>query len=61
MTQTKKCIKCGKTARIWSGHVQTKDGRKVLAGWCSEECINSISDGYFGRFFKIFGEVKLEF
>ena len=58
---TTKCIKCGKEAKLHCGHVIGKDIGAlgipfdviVLAGFCSEECHNSMDadpNGCFGSF-----------
>lgn len=55
MTQTKKCIRCGKDAKTWTGHVRKRNGTIVLAGWCSKRC----SDAWracHGPFLKKYGE-----
>lgn len=58
MTQTKKCIRCGKDARMWTGHVLKNDGKSVCAGWCSKSCINAWT-GYCGPFLKKHGEENI--
>jgi len=57
MTQTKKCIRCGKEAKMWAGHVRKRDGKAVLAGWCSRRCVNAWK-GYYGPFRWKHGEEK---
>jgi hypothetical protein len=42
MRQTKRCIRCGKRASSWFGHVHVLRGqgrgrRTVLAGWCKKD------------------------
>ena len=39
-TQTKKCVRCGKPAEMWSGYVEKLSGETVDAGWCSRRCAN---------------------
>jgi hypothetical protein len=55
MTQTTKCIRCGKEAKFWTGHVRKRNGDVVLAGWCSERCKKSWI-GLCGPFKKKYGE-----
>lgn len=55
MTQTTKCIKCGKQAKKWTGHILKRNGDTVLAGWCSGRCIHKWI-GYHGLFRKKYGE-----
>ena len=45
--ETMNCVRCGKPAKIWSGHVDyfKYTGNKmrrvsVIAGWCSNRCFN---------------------
>ena len=58
MTQTTKCIRCGKQAKIWVGHVVKRNGDIVLAGWCGRRCIKAWK-GYCGSFLKKYGEEKI--
>ena len=37
-TQTKKCVRCGKAAKLWRSHVVNRKGKRILAGWCSDRC-----------------------
>ena len=55
MTQTTKCIRCGKRAKIWCGHIRKRNGRAVLAGWCSHRCERAWM-AYRGQFYKKYGE-----
>ena len=55
MIQTKKCIRCGKEARTWCGHVKKRNGKAVLAGWCSKRCLD-IGASCHGPFMKKHGE-----
>lgn len=55
MTQTTKCIRCGKQAKIWTGHVKKRNGDAILAGWCSDRCIQAW-EGYHGLFRRKYGE-----
>lgn len=32
--QTTCCVRCGKVAKTWAGHVLAKDRKKITAGWC---------------------------
>jgi hypothetical protein len=57
MTQTKKCIRCGKEAKIWTGYVQKRNNEQVLAGWCSKACIEACR-GLCGPFKKKYGEER---
>jgi hypothetical protein len=59
MTHTKKCIRCGKFAKMWTGHLLKKNGKQVLAGWCSQRCITAWK-GYYGPFLKKHGEESTE-
>ena len=53
--RTKNCIRCGKKAKFWSGHVL--DGKKIyLAGWCSHRCFNV--PGFVGRYIKDMGKQR---
>ncbi len=58
---TQYCVKCGKSATTFGGHVIGCERMalgnlmrtKVLAGWCSEDCHNSAhsnSDGCYGEY-----------
>ncbi len=57
MTQTKKCIRCNKKAKIWTGYVLKRNNKNVLAGWCSDRCCN-LWYAYHGPFLKKFGEER---
>ena len=57
MTETTKCIRCGKEAKIWIGHVLKRNGYTVLAGWCSHRCEKAWF-AYHGPFCKKYGERK---
>lgn len=57
---TSKCLACGNKAIMWAGHVIGRKRMvfgnfadvKVGAGWCSEECHDSLKaddNGCFGR------------
>lgn len=48
-SQTTKCIRCGKPAVLWTGHVRTKAGEQITAGWCKGAC-KRIWAGYFGPY-----------
>lgn len=58
MLQTKNCIKCGKPTVFVSGRVMTMHNgirgimypEPILAGWCSDECFNSIESTDHGCF-----------
>ncbi len=53
MTQTTKCVKCERPAKLWAGYVEKADGEHVLAGWCSKRCKEITAgrfQGYRGRF-----------
>lgn len=63
---TKNCIRCGKPARFWSGHVH-RDGDRLTAGWCSAECYDAGVDrkkrkcaGCFGPWRRKDGVAPLE-
>lgn len=49
---TQKCVKCGQSPNIYTGHV-SKDGEAIIAGWCSHQCLYSQKDshgrGHFGE------------
>lgn len=58
---TQYCVKCGKKATTFGGHVIGRERMalgnliqtKVLAGWCSEDCHDSLpsnSDGCYGEY-----------
>lgn len=55
MTQTTKCIRCNRQAEIWTGHVRKRNGKTVLAGWCSKKCMYAWQ-AYHGSFLKKYGE-----
>lgn len=55
MTQTIKCIRCEKPAKIWGGHVVKQNNKAVLAGWCSNRCLRTWS-AHHGPFKKKYGE-----
>lgn len=38
--RTTQCVRCGKKARMFTGHVLTKKREDVIAGWCSNRCHN---------------------
>lgn len=57
MTQTTKCIRCGKLAKMWGGHVLKRNGKAVLAGWCGRRCMG-IWNAYHGPFSRKYGEEK---
>jgi len=59
-TMTKKCIRCGKPAKSWMGHVCKRNGTKVTAGWCSKRCRNA-RQGYCGLYKAKYGEEPWEF
>jgi hypothetical protein len=61
MEGTSNCIKCGKPARLYGGHIKAKKKMalgnlidiKISAGWCSEECYNSMESddsGCYGTY-----------
>ena len=52
MKQTKRCVRCLKKAKIWSGHVLRR-GKWVIAGWCSHKCSNAV--GFCGQWTKKMG------
>jgi len=53
--KTKNCVRCGKPAKFYSGHVL--DGKKkVTAGWCSERCANVM--GFRGHYAKHMEKVR---
>lgn len=37
MKQTVCCVRCGKAAKLWCGHVLAGE-KKIIAGWCSKRC-----------------------
>lgn len=49
--KTKYCVKCGKTALVWCGHVLRKEER-VMAGWCSQTCQDTKEVGFCGHYKK---------
>ena len=54
--ETKNCITCNRKAEIWTGHVVTKDGEKVIAGWCKKHYNQMRNNGLFGRWRKCMGK-----
>jgi len=42
---TKNCVVCGKRAKIFTGYVISRNGEKIIAGWCGRHC----NSGYVGR------------
>ncbi len=52
------CIKCGKPAIIHAGHLKAREKMalgnlidvKIGAGWCSEDCYNSLKSDINGCF-----------
>lgn len=63
MTQTTKCVRCGKPANRWTGHVVKANGEHVLAGWCSKDCREIIAgefQGYCGKLIWKHGEEECE-
>lgn len=66
---TENCIVCGEPARIFRGHVIAKEkmalgnliDMQVLAGFCSNECNNTLTsdeNGCFGTYSKKMGLVE---
>jgi len=58
--ETGNCVRCGKPAKFWSGHVDYFQyiGNKmrrvsVIAGWCSNRCFNN--RGFKGMYFAWMG------
>lgn len=51
--QTKKCVRCGKTAKRWGGHV-LRGREKIIAGWCSQRCYKN--PGFVGHWKKNMGQ-----
>ena len=58
--ETGNCVRCGKPANFWSGHVDYFQyiGNKirrvsVIAGWCSNHCFND--RGFKGMYFAWMG------
>lgn len=37
--ETTCCVRCGKPARMWSGHILLGK-HKVVAGWCLKGCLD---------------------
>jgi hypothetical protein len=56
--QTKRCVRCQKSARLWSGFVAQRDGRPVLAGWCGKTCSRAWF-GYHGSYRASFGRERV--
>ena len=52
--ETRRCVKCFKKAKIWSGHVIDKHGGGIIAGWCSQKCM--YTSGFFGHYRKEMGK-----
>lgn len=57
--RTRNCIKCGRPAIMWSGHViRINDDKSmklqrliwdvITAGWCSKKCMDTI--GFCGQY-----------
>lgn len=59
MTQTTKCIRCNKPAKMWTGYVLKRNDDKVLAGWCSSHCEKAFR-AYCGPFKMKYGEESTE-
>ena len=58
MIQTKNCILCGKEAVMHTGHVKTKEGKDILAGFCKEHAVRKFQEsimGYMGKWEKSMG------
>lgn len=54
MLITKRCIRCGKEAKMWTGHIL--DGKKtVIAGWCTNRCLNAYR-GCYGKYEESMGK-----
>lgn len=62
MEGTSNCIKCGKPAKLYSGHLKARKKMalgnlidiEISAGWCSEKCHDSMKsdeNGCFGRYY----------
>jgi hypothetical protein len=64
MKEVKKCIVCGKPAKIYGGHVLTiRKGKSIMAGYCEEHeehpCPNFGGiTGCYGFYQKGFGKRK---
>jgi hypothetical protein len=56
--ETSKCVRCFKPAKSHAGYVKTKDGKKVLAGWCSDKCRKDL--GFVGHWCREMGRVRME-
>lgn len=51
--QTINCVRCGKLATQWTGHVIKPNGVEVFAGWC-DKCVDC--RGFSGRWSEDMGE-----
>ena len=55
--KTEKCIRCGKRATVWHGHIIAKErmalgnliDKKIIAGFC-EEHFRDEGAGYYGKY-----------
>lgn len=55
--KTENCIRCGKLATIWHGHIIAKErmalgnliDKKIVAGFC-EEHFKDEGEGYYGKY-----------
>ena len=55
--QTKDCIRCRKPAVLWTGFVEDRDRRPVLAGWCGKGCMYHWN-AYHGEYRAWMGKTK---
>ena len=60
MMQTKNCVRCGRPAKFWCGHVMLKNGERIMAGWCSHIYFRSLATGFCGYYQDWMGVVKKE-
>ncbi len=60
---TIKCVRCGKKANIWTGHIKNNTV-VAIAGWCwccREHIKEYITEnGYIGEYFKLIDEINTE-
>jgi hypothetical protein len=58
---TKKCVRCMKRpAEVWGGHVITKTGGPIIAGWCRPHLhfAEESAGAWFGQWRREMGRIK---
>ena len=56
--QTKKCIRCSKPAKVWTGFVVDRWYATVIAGWCGKRCMRAWSS-YHGLYATRMGKERM--